>query len=415
MYRLIYHYRDELEYRWLEMFEQQYGFMRREVLDAFDRYLSCGVIRHGAARARCGKCNHSTLIAFSCKRRGVCVSCQAKRGVLFAEHLNQVLLRHPHRHIVFSIPKRLRIYFRYDRSLFKLLYRAAWDAWREYVQEHFPHATTGSVLALHTAGDLLNWHPHIHAIVLDGAVLDDGHFLELPNVDLDKLQRSFEDNVFRALLNEELISIETIESMRTWSHSGFNVYTGDKIQPGDDNARLFLARYLRKAPLSETRLSIDEAGIEPTVVYRNTNVDAEQIKRFSPLEFLAQLSLHIPDTWEQTTRHYGVYSSATRGKKIREEKYRARFKKQSEPLDEPEEARPASASFARCMKLVFEIDPLECPRCGEQMKIISFLQKEPEIEKIASNLGMPTWRAPPKFAPVGFRVDTSDEYSQSTH
>jgi len=204
--------------------------------------------------------------------------------------------------------------------------------------------------------------------------------------------------------------------MKSWSHSGFNVYVGDKIQPDNDNARLFLARYLRKAPLSEARLSIDESGLEPTIVYQKTSADGEQIKHFSPLEFLAQLSLHIPNTWEQTTRHYGVYSSVTRGKKIREEEYRARFDALPEPLDEPEEeTKPASASFARCMKLVFEIDPLACPRCGEQMKIVAFLQKEREIEKIADNLRMPTWRAPPKFAPAGTHVDTSDEYSQITH
>lgn len=413
LYRLIYHYRDELEYRWSELFEEQYGFLRRVVLDAFDRYLNCGILRHGAARARCEKCNHSVLIAFSCKRRGVCPSCQAKRGVLFAEHLNEeVLLQQPHRHLVFSIPKRLRIYFRYDRSLFRLLYLAAWETWSEHVRETHPNGNSGAVMALHTAGDLLNWHPHIHSIVLNGAVLDDGHFLEIQNVDSAKLEQRFSEKVFGALLGEELLSEDSVQSMKSWNHSGFGVHVGDPVQPNDENTRLFLARYLRKAPVAESRLSIDESGLDPTLVYHAPGEDDDKVVTFSPLQFLAELSLHIPDTFEQTTRYYGAYSSSHRGKLAREQKYRSMVKNNFKPLEQEEQKKPASQSFARCMKRVFEIDPLKCPKCHEQMKIVAFLCEPREIEKIATILGYPTWRAPPDFALRRIHLDSSSEFSQ---
>jgi len=296
-----------------------------------NRYLNCGILRHGAARAHCEKCNHSVLIAFSCKRRGVCSSCQAKRAVIFAEHLHEhVLLEQSHRHVIFSIPKRLRVYFRFDRSLFKLLYRTAWESWSEYVSEHISHGKTGTVMALHTAGDLLNWPPHIHAIALSGVVLDDGHFLELADIDAAELEVRFANKVFTALLATELITEETVDSMKSWSHSGFNVHIGEKIAPEDDNARLFLGRYLKKAPLAETRLSIDESALDPTVVYEEHD---DKHVTFSPLEFLAQLSLHIPDTFEQTTRYFGVYSSSTRGKAARVEKYRAMVENNFKPLE----------------------------------------------------------------------------------
>jgi hypothetical protein len=45
----------------------------------FRRYLECGILAHGFARARCGDCGHDFLIAFSCKGRGVCPSCNARR------------------------------------------------------------------------------------------------------------------------------------------------------------------------------------------------------------------------------------------------------------------------------------------------------------------------------------------------
>ena len=112
LYRVIYHYRDELEQKWEEFFQDRYGALRREVLEAFDAYLNCGRLLQGCARAYCEKCGHSELIAFSCKRRGLCPSCDTKRGLIFAENLHENIIgAHPLRHLVFTIPKRLRIYF----------------------------------------------------------------------------------------------------------------------------------------------------------------------------------------------------------------------------------------------------------------------------------------------------------------
>ena len=56
----------------------------------FRRYLECGILAHGFARARCGQCGHDFLIAFSCKGRGVCPSCNARRMVATAAHLTEL-------------------------------------------------------------------------------------------------------------------------------------------------------------------------------------------------------------------------------------------------------------------------------------------------------------------------------------
>jgi len=163
--------------------------------------------------------------------------------------------------------------------------------------------------------------------------------------------------------------------------------------------------------LAANRLSIDESGLDPTVVYRKVSDTGEEIRTFSPLEFLAELSLHIPKVFEQTTRMFGIYSSSSRGKVAREEKYQAWVQNNFEPLDPEPEERPASASFARCMKNVFEIDPLKCKRCGSQMKIIAFIFNSHEIQKIADNLKLPTWRSPPPFIHTGIRYDASPDYA----
>ena len=67
----------------------------------FRRYLDCGILAHGFARARCGQCGHDVLIAFSCKGRAVCPSCNARRMVATAAHLtDHVLPRLPLRQLL---------------------------------------------------------------------------------------------------------------------------------------------------------------------------------------------------------------------------------------------------------------------------------------------------------------------------
>ena len=86
-------------------------------------------------------------------------------------------------------------------------------------------------------------------------------------------------------------------------------------------------------------------------------------------------------------------------------------------LEREPSPRRASASWARCIKRIYEVDPLVCPRCGEKMKIVAFVQRLSEIEKIAANLGLVTWRALPQFGkgPREPRLDTSPEFSQILH
>jgi hypothetical protein len=84
----------------------------------FRRYLECGILAYGFARARCGQCGHDFLIAFSCKGRGVCPSCNGRRMVETAAHLtDNVLPRLPVRQWVLAVPKRLRYFLERDAEL----------------------------------------------------------------------------------------------------------------------------------------------------------------------------------------------------------------------------------------------------------------------------------------------------------
>jgi hypothetical protein len=53
LYQLVYDQHQDLEYRWEEQFQHEYGYLRPEVMKAFDAYLNCGILEHGAARVYC--------------------------------------------------------------------------------------------------------------------------------------------------------------------------------------------------------------------------------------------------------------------------------------------------------------------------------------------------------------------------
>ncbi len=96
-------------------------FRLKRLSTAVERFLECGDYTKGIARIRCTKagCKTEYFRPFSCKVFHLCPSCSQKRTLLSGEYADeQLLLRLPHRQIVFTFPKVLRVFFRLDRKLF---------------------------------------------------------------------------------------------------------------------------------------------------------------------------------------------------------------------------------------------------------------------------------------------------------
>jgi len=92
-------------------------------------FLKCGLLKHGFARLWCGECRKSVLVAFSCRGRSFCPSCEKKKQLLWAEWLREeALLPVAHRHVVLTIPRLLRPLFRRRRELLGELARAGAEA-----------------------------------------------------------------------------------------------------------------------------------------------------------------------------------------------------------------------------------------------------------------------------------------------
>jgi hypothetical protein len=160
-------------------YQEKFGYFRPIISKVIYQYLDCGIIHNGFARVKCHDCKHEYLLAFSCKRRHFCPSRHAKRVVQFGEFAcSNVLKNVPHRHFVFSIPKIVRIYFLFDRSLLKELSRIAWEVLGLYYKNAVSkeNITPAAICSIQTFGDLLGFNPHLHILCADGCFGVSGTF-----------------------------------------------------------------------------------------------------------------------------------------------------------------------------------------------------------------------------------------------
>ena len=135
-----------------ERYQSRYGFLRPIIPEVVNKFLDCGDLEQGFARVRCDHCKHEYLLAFSCKGRWFCPSCHQKKVQLFGALLTETILYPvPHRHFTLGIPKMLRPYFRYDRSLLKDLCRIAHQCLLEFMQTTLglPGGIPGIVMTIH--------------------------------------------------------------------------------------------------------------------------------------------------------------------------------------------------------------------------------------------------------------------------
>ena len=110
---------------------------------------------------------------------------------------------------------------------------------------------------------------------------------------------------------------------------------------------------------------------------------------FEPLDFLAEVTQHIPDSGDHLIRYYGWYSNKSRGQRAHRQPVQAPTGGNAIPA-RPPSARDARKGWAALLKQVYESDPLCCPKCGSEMKIIAFIERRQTdaIEKILRHCGL---------------------------
>ena len=143
------------------------------VKDEFDAFLECGILAHGFLRLHCGDCGHDKLVAFSCKRRGFCLSCGARRIAQTAAQLVDHVISHvPVRQWVLSLPIPLRLLLAAQPKLvtpvFQLVHRVITRFLLGQAGRNVEGADSGAVTLIQRFGSAANLNIHHHCLVLDG-------------------------------------------------------------------------------------------------------------------------------------------------------------------------------------------------------------------------------------------------------
>ena len=198
---------------------------------------------------------------------------------------------------------------------------------------------------------------------------------------LDK-QQEFAGELLARLVRRGVIPAPLAGQMLGWRHSGFTVHNAVRVAASDAQGRRSLAAYMLRAPFSLEKTSYDAAS--GTVIYRS-RLHATLKRNFQLMpgvQWLELLCKHIPDRHEHLVRYYGRYSSRTRG-----------AERERPGIDEPEaeptgpSRKAAKAAWAKLIRKVYEVDPLLCPQCGTQMRVIALIEDPAVIERILSWLG----------------------------
>jgi len=147
--------------------------------------------------------------------------------LLFAEKVTgDILLAVPHRFWTFSIPKAIRGIMLRDRRLLKLIPRCAFEALKQALpRDCAAGATCGAILAIHSAGNLLQWNLHVHGIVSEGFFDRQAQFHHIPDLDAKLVEDLFCEHLLTELLKNKRISPGLVSSMATWRHFGFSVHS----------------------------------------------------------------------------------------------------------------------------------------------------------------------------------------------
>jgi hypothetical protein len=294
---------------------------------------------------------------------------------VWSEWIEAEILRDvPHRQYVFTVPKRLRPYFLHDRRLLGLLSRVAYETLRDFLAASLGDrsAVPGVVASIQTFGSLLNWQPHLHLLVTDGAYRGDGTFLPLTFHDPRVLAEAFRRAVLAAFVKEGLLSAQAADVMLSWPHSGFHVHSHVRVE--DARGRGHVARYCARAPVALSRLTYEPETDMVRLASDKREGPTAGEHRLHALEFLARLLSHVPRRSEIHIRYYGAYSvrrrAAWRKAGVRPGEVQQQWPAAGE--SPPPGVRACRRRWAELLRRIWDIDVERCPRCGSRMVILSF-------------------------------------------
>lgn len=291
----------------------------RAILRAMAR---CGTGEYGWTEHGCTACGDVQIVPRGCGNRH-CPRCQGRLARAWLERQQRDLLPCPYFHAVFTLPHALLpLCVARPALLYGLLFDAAAQTLLRLGREQLG-GLIGATMILHTWGQRLNLHPHVHAIVTGGALSADHHWRAV------RLRRYlFAVRVMSAIFRGKFLSgLTTLKRRgelpeppggwpklwRTLGSSAWVVYCKAPFA-GPEQVLAYLSNYTHRVAISERRLEvIDPAAGTVTFRWRDY-ADHGAVKRCTVTidEFLRRFRRHLLPRGFTKIRHYGLLANNTR-------------------------------------------------------------------------------------------------------
>jgi hypothetical protein len=272
----------------------------------------------------------------------------------------------------------------WDRKLLSLLVTAANNtlakslSGRRLVKGLRP----GIISLMQTHSGTMDWNCHLHLIVTDGLV--DWTDPALPKFkpcafwNIGVMTEMFRIELLTLMVKQKVLATEVADNLMSWQNSGFHVYATEPFDPADTQTLTNRLAYAYRLPAPLNRLSFNNGTV--TVEAR------KQMLTLTPVDFIAKLTLHIPNRYQNIRRYAGFYSSNIQRK--------VRLAKPKDTAQATLELRaPVKPKWAVLIARVFGEIPIKCPRCGTAMDLKEFIFDVRWICKVIPELS----RAPPKL------------------
>lgn len=152
-------------------------------------------------------------------------------------------------------------------------------------------------------------------MVADGLFARSGLFYVLPQVTLKPLEELFRARVITFLVDKGLLPVERANMLLGWVHSGFNVHRSRRVLPDEREDLERLAQYIIRNPFAIEKMEVKQPG--GPIIYRSAMNPKIQrnFEVFTPCDFIAAITQHIPDKSFQLVQYYGWYFNKMRGQR----------------------------------------------------------------------------------------------------
>lgn len=276
----------------------------------------CRTAELGGHIDACNQCGNLTISYNSCRNRH-CPKCQGNKREDWIQARETELLPVPYFHLVFTLPDSINsLAILSPKLVYDTLFEATWETLQTFGKAR--QMQMGMIAVLHTWGQQLSLHPHLHCIVPGGGINKSGQWLNSRTdgkflFPVKALSKVFRAKYCQKLKEKEPIKYEQIRQ-ELWQKPW--VVFAKKPFGTPKSVVEYLGRYTHKIAISNQRIkSIDDHNV--TFEYKDYRVaGVKKQMTLSHQEFIRRFSLHILPKRFVKIRHYGFLSSTWKRQKL---------------------------------------------------------------------------------------------------